>query len=892
MKQKKSFKYIYAGLFFLVLLSALYYQENIQTQKKVFLLALQEAKGNFDKDLIYRRWASMHGGVYVPIDSITPPNPYLNHIPDRDIQTTTGKKLTLMNPAYMTRQVHEISFSLYGIKGHITSLKPLRPENKADKWEVIALQNFENGLNEFAEIANIDSISYFRFMKPLRAEKNCLKCHAVQGYKEGEIRGGLSVSLKWEPFQEIINLESKARLMEYLIVFACLIAGLSLTYFLSQRSYKKQKKVENLLRLTQYSINNSKDYIYWIDEFGNIIYVNQTLCDHLGYSRDEITKLKIFDIDPMFNLENWKNHWKEIIEKNSMTFETIHFSKDGNEIPVEVKTNSIEFEDIMYNYSIARDISIRQSIETALKNSEEKFSKAFKSIPEAISIANIETGEYIDVNDSFLKISGFNRDEVIGKTSKDLNFWINPDDRIKYMNEFKNKGYLNNYYIKFRMKNNEIRDFLVSSENIIISGILCSLNFNLDITQQKKDEELLVKQNMELERQYEEFVHLNEILKITNYDLEIAKSKAEESDKLKTAFLQNMSHEIRTPLNGILGFSELIQNENLCKSDLYDYTKVIKQSGLRLLEIVNNVIDISKIETGQIEISSRAFSINKLLRDLYNFYKSDSDLLNLSFDYHTFLDDGNAIIEADESKINKILSNLINNSLKFTTNGGIDIGYIIKNNNIEFYVRDTGCGIPDDMVHRIFMRFTQVNLSINRGYEGAGLGLAICQGLASALGGKIWFESEINKGTTFFVSIPYKANDQKVQLQNIKKSEKKDFTILLAEDDYTSYLFLSTILKEENFNILYAEDGQKAIDLVKKHSNINLILMDIRMPIVDGFEATKQIKEINHSIPIIAQTAYAFSEEKDEILASGFDDYISKPLDFKELISIIHKFIN
>ncbi|MGA2296447.1 MAG: ATP-binding protein, partial [FCB group bacterium] len=411
----------------------------------------------------------------------------------------------------------------------------------------------------------------------------------------------------------------------------------------------------------------------------------------------------------------------------------------------------------------------------------------------------------------------------------------------------------------------------------------------------------LVFQNDEKEKRAAELIIANKELVFQNDEKEkraaeliIAKDKAEESDKLKTAFLQNMSHEIRTPLNGIIGFSGLLNAENISKDDIREFTAIISQSGKRLIEIVNNVLDISKIQTGQVNLEQKPILINSIFSDLFTFFSSFADTKNIKLNYHN-LDDKFRTIYSDEAKLHQILTNLINNAIKFTKSGSIDFGYEIKDNVIQLYVKDTGIGIQADMYERIFDRFTQAESTLSRNYEGAGLGLAICKGLVELLGGKIWVESEINKGTTFFFTLPYTPFAQQTHQEEILISEsplkKAKGKILIAEDDWVSFQYLNRHLVNADITVIHAENGEEAVELVRKTPDIALILMDIRMPVMDGIEATKQIKLIRPDLPIIAQTAYAFSEEKNKILSIGCDEYLPKPIENDKLKVLIDKYL-
>lgn len=389
------------------------------------------------------------------------------------------------------------------------------------------------------------------------------------------------------------------------------------------------------------------------------------------------------------------------------------------------------------------------------------------------------------------------------------------------------------------------------------------------------------------------FTNVTEKKKI-ELELIKAKERAEESDRFKTAFLQNMSHEIRTPLNGILGFSNLLAEEDISKEEIKEFTHIITQCGKRLLETINNVIDISKIETGQIEVQKTSFQINSLISDLYMFFVKSTQAKGISLNYRNTLEGSNSIIKTDESKLNQILINLINNAIKFTSSGSIDFGYEINDNNILFFVKDTGIGVPLDKIDKIFERFIQGDISLTRGYEGSGLGLAISKGLVELLGGKIWLESEVNIGSSFYFTIPVAHTEaikaEKQTTQNVLKN--KIVKILIAEDDWTNYQYLNRILSKLNCILFWAATGKAAIDIINSEPDIDLILMDIKMPVMDGFEATKQIKKTRPNLPIIAQTAYAFSEEREKILSAGCDDYLSKPIAKESLLELLKKYIN
>jgi PAS domain S-box-containing protein len=414
---------------------------------------------------------------------------------------------------------------------------------------------------------------------------------------------------------------------------------------------------------------------------------------------------------------------------------------------------------------------------------------------------------------------------------------------------------------------------------------------NTELAFQNKEKE---KRAAELSIANTELVFQNQEKEKRAAELIIAKENAEESDKLKTAFLQNMSHEIRTPLNGIIGFSTLLNDEDISRDEIKEFTAIISQSGKRLVEIVNNVLDISKIQTGQIEVKNTSILINIIFLDLFTFFSPIATAKNISLNYNN-LDDKFRKLFTDEAKLHQILTNLINNAIKFTKSGSIDFGYEIKENIIQLYVKDTGIGLPKESFERIFDRFIQVEQTMTKNYEGAGLGLAISKGLVELLGGKIWVESEIDKGTTFYFTLPYCQVEAPLLATNelLKNPVKQSRGhILIVEDDWTSFQYLKRILVKKDIIVLHVENGLDAIAMVKNTPDINLILMDIRMPVMDGIESTKQIKKLRPDLPIIAQTAYAFEDEKNKILAIGCDEYLTKPLKNNKLHALIDRYLN
>ncbi len=373
-----------------------------------------------------------------------------------------------------------------------------------------------------------------------------------------------------------------------------------------------------------------------------------------------------------------------------------------------------------------------------------------------------------------------------------------------------------------------------------------------------------------------------------------AKVKAEESDKLKTAFLHNISHEIRTPMNAIVGFSTLLGDPEVDERSRKSYIDVIMQSSNHLLSIITDIVDISNIEANLIKTVKNEINVNKTLKYLFNQFITKTNEKQIKLVCEAGLSDPEALILTDRTKLTQILSNLINNALKFTDKGIIKIEYRLKENFLEFCVSDTGIGISPVHHERIFDRFYQVQSNVSRLYEGTGLGLAISKAYVELLGGKIWLSSEPGNGTKFFFTIPYEKRDS-TTITVYEKKAPDSFVfpvkkvILVAEDVESNFKLISYFLEGSNAEVLHAINGKEAVEKCLSMGNIDLILMDIKMPVMDGYTAVKLIREKNTEIPIIAQTAYL--DDRERAIECGCSGFLSKPFDKKGLFKVLGEFI-
>ncbi len=372
-------------------------------------------------------------------------------------------------------------------------------------------------------------------------------------------------------------------------------------------------------------------------------------------------------------------------------------------------------------------------------------------------------------------------------------------------------------------------------------------------------------------------------------ELIIARKKAEESDKLKSAFLANMSHEIRTPMNAILGFAELLKIPDLSGTQQREFIDIIDKSGNRMLNTIEDIIKMSRIDSDQEIVNLEEVDLVEMLKYTYDSFKLKAKQLKLEFEYFIPEEVEQVYLTTDKEKVYAILSNLVNNALKFTKDGFVKFGFYLEKESATFFVKDTGLGIDKDKHDAVFERFVQEDVRLNRVYEGSGLGLAISKAYIELLGGSIWYESQKDQGSSFYFKIEGVWKIVKNITKNSEEliiSENLGITVLIAEDQEVSQLYLSYLLKNYCSNIIVAENGKEALKICNENNDIDLVLMDIKMPVMDGHSAALEIKKTRPLLPIIAQTAFSLDDEKKKF-GDIFDKYITKPIKRTELLQAV-----
>lgn len=604
------------------------------------------------------------------------------------------------------------------------------------------------------------------------------------------------------------------------------------------------------------AVEQSGNSIVITDVDGNIEYTNPTFTKITGYTAEEVLgnnprilssgmKGKVF----------YKEMWQTISNGKIWSGELINKRKNG-EIFWEYATISPvknEEGEIINYLAIKEDITAKKENEELINEQKLLFETVFNSITDAVIITDKQR-KIVLANKGVEDTFGYLPNEVIGEDSS--KFYASITD---FSDEKKNF-----YVVNYKTKENQV---------------FAGETFGTKLLNTKGEwmGDLSVIRNIN-----ERVNFINQIKK--------AKEEAEHGNLLKTEFLNNMSHEIRTPMNGILGFSEMLGSSDLSDEKRKSFINIIQNSGKQLLHIIDDILEISSLETRQVKVFKEEVCLNDLLMEIFSIFELKAKENKIPIYLHKDLSDRRSTMFTDASKLNKIMCNLVENALKYTNEGFVEFGYKLKDTQIELYIKDTGIGIEECYHQSIFDRFSQVEKDLTNKTGGLGLGLSIVKENVELIGGDISLSSSLNNGSTFFVKIPYEkvyTNDQELEATNIP-------IFLMVEDEEVNALYLEALLEQKyqlGFKILHAKNGKEAVEMYKNNPAINVVLMDLKMPIMDGYEATSLIKKINPDVPVLALTAYSTNDQKNMAKSVGCDDFISKPINNEELSVILDKYV-
>jgi PAS domain S-box-containing protein len=749
--------------------------------------------------------------------------------------------LTEDAPDSMTRQAHELGSGRQHLRGHFTSLNPLRQRNLPDDWEQSALKTLARRRTmEVSAVREIGGQRYFRLMRPLIIDDGCLQCHEGQGYTVGDVRGGISVAVPMAPLQQTQRPHVVATLLGYGLIWLLGLGGAVLVARALGRRARERAENDAKLRIIA---DFTYDWEYWIDQENKFVFVSRSAERITGYRPDE------FIADPGLlervihadDQASFQRHRQEAQQDAGLAAEEIDFrivARDGQVRWIHHRCHGITGADGRHlgRRASNRDVTERKRSEEALHESEDRYRRLFDDAP--IAYHEIDAlGVIRRVNRAECELLGFNLEELIGKNAWDVVASEQREfSRSRVAAKLTGNELLKPFERPYTRRDGvnlllEVHENLIWGEQGRVIGIRSAL---LDITEKKRTEEQL--------RAF------SEELTIKNAELDRALAAAREAAELKSQFLANMSHEIRTPMNGVIGMTGLLLDTNL-SPEQRDYAETVRRSGECLLSVINDILDFSKIEAGKLAIESFPFDLRLLVEELCEMLAFEAEKHGLDLDVaypptvpHRFVGDG--------GRIRQVLTNLVGNAVKFTSTGGVVITVDAVEHTegvatLRIGVRDSGVGIPEEKIHTLFEKFSQVDGSITRKYGGTGLGLAISKQLVELMGGVITVDSRLGKGSTFWFTVPLVLDAEPSQVPATLQ-ELHGLRVLIVDDNEVNRRILHEQVEHWGMEATSIESSLEVIAAMHGALHVgkpyHVVLLDHQMPGMDGATLAAAIK--------------------------------------------------
>ena len=891
-----------AGLVVILIMLAAILFLSLKQNKMIMRSAYLSAEGYFESIVLTRSWNAHYGGVYVLKKQGMRSNPYLKN---PDITTADGVVYTKKNPALMTREISKLAKQFGTYQYHITSLNLINPNNTPDPWEKKSLQAFETGVKEVTQITKLDGKKIYRFMRPLLYEKGCVSCHASQGYRLGDVRGGISVSLPYNGIEIAIK---KNQYRMFALAGSITIVMALIFYFVVWQLMKKLASTTDMLEtekneLQTARLNLTKERgtlddivssidadLFLVDRKQKILWINRRmkergLSDMIGQTH---TKIYDNDIIP----ENCPialafKHEKTIHKDRSFlqpdgTIQWYSFTCS----PVKDNSNSI-----IQVLSLVRDITDQKHSEVTLREAEERFRTIVEGLREKhFFYLHDDRGVFTYLSPSITEVLGYSQDECMQHYEKILTENpINKDairrTELSLQGKQQPSFELEVYHKDGSTRRLEVADVPIFDGAGNVTGVGGVAH---DITDRRQMEESLNERVEELAKVRRAMLNIIE-------DLEESRKEAESATRAKSDFLANMSHEIRTPMNAIIGMSHLALQTELNRKQR-NYVEKVHRSAEALLGIINDILDFSKIEAGKLDMETIDFRLEDVFDNLANLVglKAAEKGLELMFDLPAELP--TALI-GDSLRLGQVLVNLGNNAVKFTGQGEIVIKVkVLEQDNkaakLHFAVRDTGVGMTAEQQGKLFQYFSQADASTTRKFGGTGLGLAISKKLTKMMDGDIWVESKEGVGSTFHFTARLGKQQGVVSMRRSVATELGALRVLVVDDNASALEILSSILTTFGLRINQAGSGEAALALLEEANDrdpYKLVIMDWKMPGMDGIETTRAIQSNDRltEIPVIMMTAYGREEANLAAEELKISSCLTKPVTPSTLLNAI-----
>lgn len=821
-------------------------------------IALNRAMDSYHKDLTYRRWASERGGVYVPLNGKTPPNPHLSHRPDRDITTSQGKALTLVNPAYMTRMVHELGADAYGLQGHITSLHPIRPENAPDAWERRALESFERGARNYSEVLRENGRPVLRYMGAFLVDSSCLACHAQQGYKVGDVRGGISVTVPVGSGPAALGLSHKAISLLAVASFWLMGAGAIFGWVrrLVRSAQVQQRMVEELKERSQRfeAIRaTTPDSLWFLDREGHLQWANETYCRLSGYGREELLGQPISRVEILETPEDTARRVAAIQQglDAEHRFRTQHRAKDGRILDLEVTTSLMSSKGEIVAF--LRDITQEVQASRQIRESEARFRQLFESSPAPMFIHR--EGRILHANLALARL--LEAEDPGGILNREVMPFIHPDfqvvvrERARALHE-SNLPAQPMAMTLLTLKGHEVW-VEVQSVSLDLPGGLATLVFAQDLTERRRAEDERLKLETEIQH-------------------------AQKLDSLGS-LAGGIAHDMNNVLAAILGMSSLLQAKAQGDDALGRSLQTIEKAAGRGRDLVKGLTDFARKGLQE----ARIMDLNAMVREELDLLVRTS---RQRFIFEVQLEDGLPPIMGEPSTLGSAFMNLCVNAFDAMPRGGtLQVSTRRQGAQVILVVADTGQGIPAEVLPRV----TEPFFTTKPTGRGTGLGLAMVYGTMKAHGGTLDIQSEVGKGTCISLSFP--AAEKGAVAAGAKPAasapQAASLRILVVDDDALIRSILPAMLEQLGHQVETASSGLEALRRLDAGLPADLVILDHNMPGLSGAETLPRILQLRPGLRVLVTTGFLDNELK--LLLAGFPAVLAlqKPFTLAELRQLL-----